>query len=104
MPVSTIHKYIHPWLEDEEPLIRRVVSKLKPTLTDTNEETRYLFAIDQINEATSHLIRPKFLDQMDQVHIDEKWFNIFQDGEGYLALDDGSPSGPGECIRPVLDT
>jgi hypothetical protein len=88
IPITTIHKYIHPRMASEEPLLKRVVSKLKPTLTDKNKETRYLFAMDQINNATTHLVRPKFLDQIDRVHIDEKWFHLCQDGEGYLVLED----------------
>jgi hypothetical protein len=37
--------------------------------------------------ATAHLIRPRFQDQMDRVHIDEKWFHMCQDGEAYLLVD-----------------
>jgi hypothetical protein len=84
MAPSTVHKYVHPRYPGEEPLLRRAVSRLKPTLTDKNKEARYTFALDQINMATAHLMRPKFLDQMDRVHIDEKWFHMCQDGESYL--------------------
>jgi hypothetical protein len=52
----------------------------------------YLYALlDQVNPATAHLVRPKFKDQMDQVHIDEKWFHMCQDGEGYLLVADEEP-------------
>jgi hypothetical protein len=91
MAKSTIHQYIHPWADDEDPLIKRFISKLKPTLTELNKETRYAFAIDQLNFATRHLVRPKFLDQMDRVHLDEKWFHMCQDGEGYLLVADEEP-------------
>jgi hypothetical protein len=86
MAKSTLHYYIHPRNKDEEALIVRHVSKLHPTLTEQNKEERYLFALDQVNNATIHLVRPKFKDQMDVVHIDEKWFHMCQDGEGYLLV------------------
>jgi hypothetical protein len=38
--------------------------------------------------ATAHLIWPRFMDQMDRVHLDEKWFHMCQDGEGYLLCSD----------------
>jgi hypothetical protein len=86
IPLVTVHRYIHPRNPNEEPLIKRFISKLKPTLTEKNKEARYIFALDQINNATAHLVRPKFLDMMDRVHIDEKWFHMCQDGEGYLLV------------------
>jgi hypothetical protein len=91
MAYSTMNKYIHPRLAGEEPIIKRFISKLKPTLTDKNKEERYLFALDQLNAATLHLVNPKFQDMMDRVHIDEKWFHMCQDGEGYLLVDDEEP-------------
>jgi hypothetical protein len=84
MAPSTVHKYVQPRYPGEEPLLRRAVSRLKPTLTDKNKEARYTFTLDQINMATAHLMRPKVLDQMDRVHIDEKWFHMCQYGESYL--------------------
>jgi hypothetical protein len=86
MAKTTLHYYIHPRNKDEVPLIKRHVSKLHPTLTEKNKLERYLFAVGQLNNATAHLVRPKFLDQMDRVHIDEKWFHMCQDGEGYLLV------------------
>jgi hypothetical protein len=91
MAKSTINQYIHPRSADEQPLIIRHVSKLKPTLTEKNKVERYLFCADQLNFATRHLVRPRFLDQMDRVHIDEKWFNLCQDGEGYLLVEGEEP-------------
>jgi hypothetical protein len=91
MAKSTVNLYVHPRYPGEEPLLRRAVSKLKPTLTDKNKEARYTFALDQINMATAHLVRPRFLDLMDRVHIDEKWFHMCQDGEGYLLCLDEEP-------------
>jgi hypothetical protein len=91
MPKSTINTYIHPRSKDEAPLIIRHVSRLHPTLTEKNKVERYMYALDQLNFATAHLVRPKFLDQMDRVHIDEKWFHMCQDGEGYLLVADEEP-------------
>jgi hypothetical protein len=50
-----------------------------------------MYALDQLNFAMAHLVRPKFLDQMDRVHVDEKWFHMCQDGEGYLLVADEEP-------------
>jgi DNA-binding transcriptional regulator YdaS (Cro superfamily) len=91
MAKSTVNQYVHPRYPGEEPLLHRAISKLKPTLTDKNKEERYTFALDQINMATAHLLRPRFLDMMDRVHIDEKWFHMCQDGEGYLLCSDEEP-------------
>jgi hypothetical protein len=87
MAKTTIHQYIHPRNKEEKPLIVRHVSKLHPTLTDQNKMERYLFCMGQLNNDTAHLIRPRFQDLMDRVHIDEKWFHLCQDGEGYLLVD-----------------
>jgi hypothetical protein len=51
MAPSTVHKYVHPRNPNEEPLLKRGISKLKPTLTDKNKETRYIYCLDQINMA-----------------------------------------------------
>jgi hypothetical protein len=88
MAKTTIHQYIHPRNKAEQPLIIRHISKLHPTLTDSNKEERYLYACSQLNTNTSHLMRPRFQDLMDVVHIDEKWFHLCQDGEGYLLVAD----------------
>jgi hypothetical protein len=40
---------------------------------------------------TAHLMRPRFQDQMDRVHIDEKWFNMCHDGEGYMLVNGEKP-------------
>jgi hypothetical protein len=91
IPKTTIHYYLHPRNKDDVPLLKRHISKLHPTLTEKNKVERYLFALDQVNPATAHLVRPKFKDQMDRVHIDEKWFHMCQDGEGYLLVDGEEP-------------
>jgi hypothetical protein len=94
VPKSTISDFMKPKTKEaanEQPVLFRHVSKLKPTLTEANRFERYLFASDQLNKNTIHLMRPKFLDQMDRVHIDEKWFNMCQDGEGYILVDGEEP-------------
>jgi hypothetical protein len=91
---STKNKYINQTNEDEEPLIRRFISMmlLRPTLTDKNKESCYIFACNQLNMATAQLVCPKFPSMMDQVHIDEKWFHTMrQDGEGDLLCSDEEP-------------
>jgi hypothetical protein len=66
-------------------------SKLKPTLTELNKLTRFNFVLEEINAATRNLVRPRFKDQMDKVHIDEKWFYLCKDGEKYILVDDEEP-------------
>ncbi|KAF0722802.1 hypothetical protein Ae201684P_015971 [Aphanomyces euteiches] len=65
--------------------LRRSSSRLKPLLTETNQLMRLIFScshvqrstpstIEETNE-TSALENCQFLDMMDIVHLDEKWFN-----------------------------
>jgi hypothetical protein len=66
-------------------------SRLKPTLTELNKLSRYNFCLEQINRNTLGLQRPKYNDQMDKVHVDEKWFHLIRDGEKYILCDDEEP-------------
>jgi hypothetical protein len=93
IPATTISNFMKPRTKEEGavPVIFRHISKLKPTLTEANRFERYLFASEQVNQSTVQLMRPRFLDQMDRVHIDEKWFNMCQDGEGYILVDGEAP-------------
>jgi hypothetical protein len=96
IPKTIIHYYLHPRNKDDVPLLKRHIPKLHPLLTEKNKVERYLFALDKVNPVTAQLVCLKFKDQMDRVHIiDEKWFHMCQDGEGYLLVDgEESPVGP----------
>ena len=93
IPKSTIMDFMKPKNPNrgDIPILFRHISKLKPTLTEANKLERYWFASEQVNKNTAHLMRPRFEDMMDRVHIDEKWFNMCQDGEGYILVDGEEP-------------
>lgn len=86
IPKSTIFRMMQ-----SEGLFWRHTSRLKPTLTPENELSRFLYALNQIDPATNNLRTPKFLDMMDRVHIDEKWFFLCKDGESYYLVNDEEP-------------
>jgi hypothetical protein len=86
IPRSTIQAFIKPPKGAKGSLLVRHVSKLKPTLTELNKVTRFEFALEQINSATMGNRSPKFYAQYDKVHVDEKWFNLCQDGENYILV------------------
>jgi hypothetical protein len=93
VPATTISNILNPRKPEPgvNPILVRHVSKLKPTLTDVNRLERFLYCSEQVNKNTLQLVRPKFLDQMDRVHIDEKWFNMCQDGETYILVEGEAP-------------
>jgi hypothetical protein len=87
----------------KEGLFRRHVSKLKPILTEANKMARLVYALGQIDpssiptedgervgrtRATSVPKVPVFKDQMNSIHIDEKWFFLCQDGARYILVED----------------
>jgi hypothetical protein len=90
----------------KEGLFRRHVSKLKPILTEANKMARLVYALGQIDPSsvppldgsqenlgrTRQQSMPKvpvvFKDQMNTVHIDEKWFFLCQDGARYILVED----------------
>jgi hypothetical protein len=85
MAPTTIQMLIKP-PRGKGSLLVRHVSKLKPTLTEFNKVARFEFALEQINTATMGNRSPKFYAQYDKVHLDEKWFNLCQDGENYILV------------------
>jgi hypothetical protein len=75
----------------KEKIFRRHVNKLKPKLTPENEWLRFEFALDKINVST--IIRPTrtgwtFNNLNDEVHIDEKWFFLCEEGARYILVSD----------------
>ena len=102
MPFSTLW-----WLtkkgakgEKKRKIFKRHTSALKPTLTEENKVTRLFYAVEQIdtstiNNGTRGAI--KYQDMMNQVHVDEKWFFLCQDGERYILVEDEEP--PKRCTR-----
>jgi hypothetical protein len=86
IPRSTIQAFLKPPKGAKGCLLVCHVSKLKPTLTELNKVTRFEFAMEQINTATMNNRSPKFFGRLDKVHLDEKWFNLCQDGKNYILV------------------
>lgn len=81
LPKSSVHDLCKP----QASTFHRHKSKLKPTLTELNKLSRFNFALEQIDMTTvDHEDGPYFDGQYNKVFIDEKWFNLCQDGESYI--------------------
>jgi hypothetical protein len=78
---------------DETKILKKHSSALKPYLSEEVKQHRFLFCLAQVKEATvGRRTIPRFEDQYDRVHIDEKWFNMSKDGERYiLTMDEELP-------------
>jgi hypothetical protein len=86
IPLSTCHYLLKPRPpprrigdgdEDDGIILRRETSKLKPTLRNEHKIWRFCFAASMIETSGLPLrAQPRFKDQMDKVHIDEKWFGF----------------------------
>ena len=84
IPMTTLHR-----MYKGDKIFKRHTSALKPTLTPSNELSRFLYALDQVDTSTINLRSgPKFKDMMDRVHIDEKWFFLCNEGERYILVSD----------------
>jgi hypothetical protein len=69
-------------------ILARHSSALRPSLKPDNQLHRFLFCQSQVNPATMGLRgNGRFFDEMDMVHVDEKWLWICKDGEKYILVD-----------------
>ena len=75
MPVSSTFNLL------KKQVITRVSSRLKPTLTSENEETRLRFAAEHVDASTQ-----QFCSFMNTVHVDEKWFYLDKDKKSFYIL------------------
>ena len=71
---------VHHWIVDLT--IRIHSNSLKPVLTEENNVAQLFMAFDSWDPQDPM----KFLDMMDQIHVDEKWFFLSQQKERYLLL------------------
>ena len=69
----------------EENNLRRHTSSVKPTLTNNNKVQRIEFALTKIDNNSRG---PLFIDMMNEVHVDEKWFFITKNQETYIMSPD----------------
>jgi hypothetical protein len=73
-------------MKTRDMIMKRIRSVLKPTLTPTNQLTRFLFALDHLS-ANQNFYR----DFYDEIHVDEKWFYLTRDRKGYYVAVDEEP-------------
>ena len=65
---------VRPWFEKEG--ARKVVRRIKPSLSDSQKKRRIDFICDQVDEVTGN-----FLDQFNVIHLDESCFFLLKDKE-----------------------
>ena len=71
---------VHRWIVDST--IRVHSNSLKPVLTEENKVDQLIMVLDSRDPQDP----TKFLDMMDHIHVDEKWFFLSQQKERYLLL------------------
>ena len=82
------------WIVDST--IRVHCNSLKPVLTEENKVARLIMALESRDPNDPS----KFLDMMDRVHVDEKWFFLSWQRERYLLLLE--EKNPKRCIKSKL--
>jgi hypothetical protein len=87
MPTSTLHDYITRGKEEGKPIIRGHSSAIKPALKDHHISSRLEFAISRLDLTTG-----RFDDCYQEVHVDEKWFNLTREKlHCWLSVDEPDP-------------
>jgi hypothetical protein len=71
--------------------IRRVSSPLNAYLTENNKWMRLEYAVGQISRMENGMFSDNFRDSYDEIHIDEKWFNITELTTTYYLASDETP-------------
>ena len=79
------------WIVDST--IRVHCNSLKPVLMEENKVARLIMAL----EAHDPQDPSKFLDMMDRIHVDEKWFFLSQQRARYLLLPE--EKNPKRCVK-----
>ena len=82
------------WIVDST--IRVHCNSLKPVLTEENKVARLIMALESCDPNDPS----KFLDMMDRVHVDEKWFFLSRQRERYLLLPE--EKNPKRCVKSKL--
>ena len=80
-------------LKEKGSVFRRHSNSLKPKLTEGNQQARLQRALSKIDLSSTtttgtRSANPtlKFLPLFDEVHVDEKWFYLCQDGENHIII------------------
>ena len=79
------------WIVDST--IRVHCNSLKPVLTEENKVAWLIMALESRDPNDPS----KFLDMMDRVHVDEKWFFLSRQRERYLLLPE--EKNPKRCVK-----
>ena len=82
---------VHRWIVDST--IQVHSNSLKPVLTEENKVAQLEMALDSWDPQDP----TKFLDMMDHIHMDEKWFFLSQQKERYLLLPE--EKNPKRCMK-----
>ena len=82
---------VHHWIVDST--IRVHSNFLKPVLMEENKVAWLIMALDSRDPQDPM----KFLDMMDRIHVDEKWFFLSQQKERYLLLPE--EKNPKWCVK-----
>ena len=85
---------LHHWIVDST--IGVHLNSLKPVLTEENKMAWLFMALD--SQDSQDLT--KFLDMMDQIHVDEKWFFLSWQKKRYLLLPE--EKNPKQCMKSKL--
>ena len=85
---------VHHWIVDST--IRVHSNSLKPVLTEENKVAQLIMVLDSCDPQDP----TKFLDMMDHIHVDEKWFFLSRQKERYLLL--LVEKNPKWCIKSKL--
>ena len=85
---------VHHWIVDST--IRVHSNSLKPVLTEENNVAWLLMVLDSQDPQDPM----KFLDMMNHIHMNEKWFFLSQQKERYLLLPE--EKNPKQCVKSKL--
>ena len=81
------------WSRIKDGTLKYHSNAIKPLLSDAKKQQRLQFCIDNLDHQTIRVgMTPMFLDMMDRVHIDEKWFYMTEhNGRFILVAGDEDP-------------
>ena len=85
---------VHRWVVDLT--IRVHSNSLKPVLMEENKVAWLIMVLDSCDPQDPM----KFLDMMDHIHVDEKWFFLSRQKERYLLLPE--EKNPKQCVKSKL--
>ena len=90
IPKSTIHNHLKVGEELESES-----NSIKPALMHANEISRLVYDLSKINPLTI-LDDPEFLGFYDEIHLDEKWFELTEIVQRFIKVK-GAPSPHHTC-------